>query len=85
MVTALTIWNEGSRRHASSLPYKPDTVTAAVTWPDTEAALTAADEDISHLSPVWLESRRWLASLGRYGMLEVVSLRMKDSACRISP
>ena len=26
-----------------------------------------------------------LASLGRYGMLEMVSLRMKDSACRISP
>jgi hypothetical protein len=24
-------------------------------------------------------------SLGRYGMLEVVPLRMKDSACRISP
>jgi hypothetical protein len=45
----------------------------------------AADVDIGHLSPVWLESRRWLASLGRYGTLEVVSLRMKDSACRISP
>jgi hypothetical protein len=32
-----------------------------------------ADEDIGFVSPVGLESRHRLASLGRYGMLDMVS------------
>jgi hypothetical protein len=40
---------------------------------------------VDSLSAVGPESRPWLAPFGRYGTLDLISPRMKDSTCRISP
>ena len=69
--------------------FHPAAAICSPTWTAAPSAVAARYArqmtDIGYVSPVGLESWRRLASSGRYGVVDMGFLRVKDSACRISP